>query len=99
LYGLRYGALPLVRRVGGLADTVTDADEAAVAQGSATGFAFDAATPRALLEAATRALALWRDPAIWRTLMGRGMAQSLSWRKPAQAYLTLYHEALRNKPG
>jgi glycogen synthase len=31
--------------------------------------------------------------------MGRGMAQSLSWRKPAQAYLTLYHEALRNKPG
>jgi starch synthase len=99
LYGLRYGALPLVRRVGGLADTVTDADEAAVAQGSATGFAFDAATPRALLEAATRALALWRDPAIWRALMGRGMAQSLSWRKPAQAYLTLYHEALRNKPG
>ncbi|MFM7505845.1 MAG: glycogen synthase GlgA [Rubrivivax sp.] len=97
LYGLRYGTVPLVRRVGGLADTVTDADEAARAQGRATGFAFDAATPRALLQAAARALALWRDPAAWQALMRRGMGQPLSWREPAQQYLTLYDEALRAK--
>ena len=53
LYGLRYGTLPVVRRVGGLADTVVDAGEAAVRDGRATGFVFDAATPAAL-EAALR---------------------------------------------
>jgi starch synthase len=99
LYGLRYGTLPLVRRVGGLADTVTDADEAALAQGRATGFAFDAASPRALLQAAARALALWRDPPTWQAMMRRGMGQPLSWRQPAQQYLALYHEALRAKAG
>ena len=99
LYGLRYGTLPLVRRVGGLADTVTDADEAALAQGRATGFAFDAASPRALLQAAARALALWRDPPTWQAMMRRGMGRPLSWRQPAQQYLALYHEALRAKAG
>ena len=99
LYGLRYGTLPLVRRVGGLADTVTDADEAALAQGRATGFAFDAASPRALLQAAARAVALWRDPVTWQAMMRRGMGQPLSWRQPAHQYLALYHEALRAKAG
>ncbi len=99
LYGLRYGTLPLVRRVGGLADTVTDADETALGEGRATGFAFDAATPRALLQAVARALVLWRNRGSWQALMQRGMAQSLSWRQPAQQYLELYREALRAKAG
>jgi starch synthase len=99
LYGLRYGTLPLVRRVGGLADTVTDAGESALAQGRATGFAFDAASPRALLQAAARALSLWRDPPTWQAMMRRGMGRPLSWRQPAQQYLALYHEALRAKAG
>ena len=63
LYALRYGALPVVRRTGGLADTVVDANAATLAAGTATGFAFDAETPEALLAAIQRAIALYRDRA------------------------------------
>ncbi len=52
LYALRYGSLPLVRRVGGLADTVVDANAASLAEGIATGFAFDDDSPQALMAAA-----------------------------------------------
>ena len=58
LYGLRYGTVPVVRRVGGLADTVVDASDEALAEDRATGFVFDAATPAALADAVTRAVAL-----------------------------------------
>ena len=88
LYGLRYGTLPLVRRVGGLADTVFEAPS-----GRQTGFVFDAATPTALEAAVMRALALRRDAAGWRAVMLRGMAQDLSWAGPARAYLELYVQA------
>ncbi len=99
LYGLRYGTLPLVRRVGGLADTVQDAQPAAVdrvASGAAgqTGFAFDAATPAAFEACVQRALALKADAPAWRAVMQRGMAQDLSWAGPAHAYLALYQQAL-----
>ncbi len=86
LYGLRYGTVPIVRRVGGLADTVQDADSA---QG-ATGFLFDAATPQALLRCVQRARLAYRQPEDWAALMARGMSQPLSWRGPATDYLALY---------
>ena len=88
LYGLRYGTLPLVRRVGGLADTVSDGDSR-----YQTGFVFDAATPAALEACVMRALALRQDVAAWQAVMLRGMAQDLSWTGPARDYLTLYDEA------
>ncbi len=88
LYGLRYGTPPVVRRVGGLADTVSDGDAA-----HRTGFVFDAATPGAFEAAVRRAQALRRDAAAWQTVMRRGMAQELSWAGPAQAYLALYTQA------
>ncbi|GCL61591.1 glycogen synthase GlgA [Pseudaquabacterium pictum] len=88
LYGLRYGTPPVVRRVGGLADTVSDGDAA-----HRTGFVFDAATPGAFEAAVRRAQALRRDVAAWQTVMRRGMAQELSWAGPAQAYLALYTQA------
>jgi len=94
MYGLRYGTLPLVRRVGGLADTVVDATDAARHDDVATGFVFDAATPTALEQALTRALALYREPTQWRRLMQRAMAQSFSWDTAAQAYMSLYQRAL-----
>ena len=94
MYGLRYGTLPLVRRVGGLADTVVDASDA----GHGTGFVFDAATPAALEQALERALALYRQPQAWRALLRRAMAQDFSWDVAAASYLALYHEALAARP-
>ena len=94
LYGLRYGTVPVVRRVGGLADTVVDASPAALADGSATGFSFDAATPAAFERCVRRALELRAQPAAWQALMTRGMAQNYSWQGPAQRYAALYEEAL-----
>jgi starch synthase len=90
LYGLRYGTLPLVRRVGGLADTVVDASEAAVRDGLATGFSFDASTPAALESALQRAVQAHAQPELWRRLMVTAMAQDFSWEGAAQRYMALY---------
>jgi starch synthase len=98
LYGLRYGTLPIVRRVGGLADTVVDANEEAVQAGRATGFAFDAATPAALDAAIQRAIAAYADPARWKTLMLRAMAQDFSWAGAAQKYMALYRSLTDTTP-
>lgn len=92
LYGLRYGTLPLVRRVGGLADTVVDATEQALADDTATGFAFDAADAPGLRGAARRALALYRDRPRWQQVMRRAMAQKFSWNEAAEKYVAVYRE-------
>jgi starch synthase len=90
LYGLRYGTLPFVRRVGGLADTVVDASDTM----RATGFVFDDATPSALADAVTRAVASYRDEPAWRAMRRNAMAQDFSWDSAAQAYLALYAQAI-----
>ena len=90
MYGLRYGTLPLVRRVGGLADTVVDASEPALAQGSATGFVFDAATPLALSAALRRAIDLFARRDLWAGVMRRAMVQDFSWQGSARLYMALY---------
>ena len=95
MYGLRYGTLPLVRRVGGLADTVVDASDAR----RATGFVFDAATPAALEQALERAIALYRQPRAWQALMRRAMAQDFSWEAAATSYLALYAKAVAARQG
>jgi starch synthase len=92
--GLAYGSLPVVRRVGGLADTVVDAGAAAVREDRATGFVFDAATPAALAQALLRAVALYRQPEAWRRVMRRAMAADFSWRSAASAYLALYAQVI-----
>ena len=84
--------------MGGLADTVIDADGAAQAEGRATGFVFDAATPRALLQAVWRARTLWQRRGAWQRLMRQGMGQDLSWQQPAREYLQLYRTARAAKP-
>ncbi len=91
IYSLRYGTLPVVRRTGGLADTVIDADHDA-AQG--TGFVFDEASSTALLSTLTRALAYHGKPAVWQVLMQNAMRQDYSWTRSAEAYAALYAEAL-----
>lgn len=92
LYALRYGALPVVRRTGGLADTVVDATAAAIADRSATGFVFENADAAGLIEALGRALALYREPLTWRRLQLQAMAQDFSWNASASQYISLYHE-------
>ena len=97
MYGLRYGTLPVVRRVGGLADTVVDASENALREGRASGFVFDTATPQALQKALERALSLYRQPKLWRQVMLCAMAQDFSWEGAAQAYMALYRAAVLEK--
>lgn len=90
LYALRYGTLPLVRRVGGLADTVIDATPDNVRVGTANGFVFDDAGSRALSACIAEALALYRDPSAWLQVQRRGMAQDFSWADSAARYEALY---------
>lgn len=99
MYGLRYGTLPVVRRVGGLADTVVDAGDTARADGTATGFSFDAANPAAFEECVQRAVALRAQPSAWQALMRQAMARELSWRAPASDYLALYAQARGRRAG
>ena len=90
MYSLRYGTVPVVREVGGLADTVRDAD----ADPAGNGFTFGPYHPAALLEAASRAVVAYADGARWRTLALRGMAEDFSWERPARAYEAVYRETL-----
>ena len=92
LYALRYGALPLVRRTGGLADTVVDANAITLADGSATGFAFDDADPGALLAACERAVELYADKPSWQRVMRQAMTQDFSWDAAGREYRALYRE-------
>ncbi len=96
LYALRYGAIPVVSRVGGLADTVIDANEAALAAGVATGIQFWPVTEDAMQDALRRLLRLWRDRPVWERLQRNAMASEVSWRMPAAHYAALY-ESLRAK--
>ena len=90
LCALRYGATPIVSRVGGLADTIIDANEAAMAAGVATGIQFSPLSVEALGYALDRALAVYRDPETMRRMRLNGMRVDVSWRGPAKRYATLY---------
>lgn len=92
LCALRYGAVPIVSRVGGLEDTVVDIDEAGATQRAATGFKFDPVTVEGLTGALRRAGILWQDQQAWRKLQLNGMATDVSWRHQAGRYAALYRE-------
>lgn len=94
MYGLRYGSVPVVRRVGGLADTVTHADFATVQESRATGFVFDEFHPDALGHALRLALAAYKRPSDWRHIQQTGMQQSLGWQQAAHTYATIYADLL-----
>jgi starch synthase len=81
----RYGAPPIVRRVGGLADTVED---------GATGFAFDEYTSEAFQEAAARALRGYADPPRWQAMVHRGMERDFGWERAVEQYLEVYRRAI-----
>jgi len=94
IYSLRYGTLPLVRRTGGLADTVVDPGDA----GAATGFVFDAPQPGALADCFERACDTFARPRLWQTMMRNAMRQDYSWDASAGQYVALYESALAGRP-
>jgi len=100
IYSLRYGTVPIVRRTGGLADTVVDANDANLSAGTATGFQFEQANSDGLWWAIQRAIGLYRDhPEQWRQLMITGMKQDFGWKQSARHYLELYDQALQYRDG
>jgi starch synthase len=86
MYSLRYGTVPIVRRVGGLADTVFD---------SKNGFVFDEYSPEALLATLRRALAAFSDGAKWSALQVAGMQEDHSWDRSAREYVKIYEGVTR----
>jgi starch synthase len=98
LYSLKYGTVPVVRATGGLADTVVDASDQTLADGTATGFSFSEYTAAALSEALQRACRAFADRATWTQLIETGMRQDWSWRSSAKRYAELYRRTIAKTP-
>jgi starch synthase len=92
LCAMRYGALPVVAHVGGLCDTVIDANEMALANGIGTGFHFAPVQADMLAAVILRAVSVWRQSDVWRHLQRNAMQTDVSWRRPASRYAALYRE-------
>lgn len=97
LYGLAYGCVPVVSRTGGLADTVIDANPAALGAGVATGLQINAVTPGALAMGVSRAVALYHRPREWKRLQTNGMKSDFSWDASGEAYAALYRQLLEEQ--
>lgn len=94
LYGMIYGTLPLVHKVGGLADTVIDCTLENLADNSATGFVFENFTVEAFNATFRRAFALYNRRADWKRVQKRAMQQDFSWDKSSAQYLSLYKQVV-----
>jgi starch synthase len=90
LCALRYGAVPLTSRVGGLADTIIDANDMALAAGCATGLQFSPVTADALAASLRKAAGIFADPQLWRKIQLNGMKSDVSWTYPARTYANLF---------
>jgi starch synthase len=98
MYSLRYGTVPIVRRTGGLADTVIDVNPNTLANGTATGFVFDSADAASLWIALEHAIHFYRSSGTdWEILARTGMRQDLSWETSAQHYLEIYRRAIEDQ--
>ena len=97
MYSMRYGTLPIVRNVGGLADTVTDANTANLAANTATGFVFSGDQGTDLYQTLARACELYTNKLQWKTVQLTGMAKDFSWQNSAQEYVKLYNVAAESQ--
>ncbi len=97
MYSLRYGTLPIVRRVGGLADSVVNVEPETLRAGVATGFAFDEYSATQLAETFERAVELYRQPGVWEQVMKTGMSVDWSWQTSARHYVETYRRALERR--
>jgi starch synthase len=94
MMALRYGTVPIVRRTGGLTDTVEDYNPKT---GNGTGFQFEEYSAAALIDCLNRALAVYSDRAKWRRLMQNGMKQDFSWERSAKEYVKVYRKAMKKR--
>jgi starch synthase len=90
LYGMRYGTPSVVRRTGGLADSITDASLR-----SGTGFVFDEPSPANLYRTLSRAVEYYADTKKFREIQINGMRRDVGWRSSAQRYLELYETIIQ----
>jgi starch synthase len=95
LYSLRYGTVPVVRKTGGLADTVVPLTGEARLIGRATGFHIEEDGPDALLAVLRSAVAIYRDRSMWDQLIEAGMAADVSWARSAKDYDRLFLSLVR----
>jgi starch synthase len=89
---MRYGAVPVVARVGGLADTIIDANEMALLANCATGLQFSPVSADALAGALRKCNALFADKPLWKKLQSNGMKTDVSWTQPARHYAHIFRE-------
>lgn len=94
MYAMRYGALPVVARTGGLADTIIDANAAALSAGVATGFQFEAGSRESLSTAVAKLVRCYAEPALWRRMQRNAMKHPVGWDGPAAEYVALYERTL-----
>ena len=97
LYSLRYGTLPIVTPVGGLADTVHDANEQNINNKTANGFVIDLQSAEGLYEAILRALELFENPRLWQQLQKNAMQEDFSWQTSAERYSELYQQLVTSE--
>ena len=93
MIALKYGAIPIVRKTGGLADTIFDVDHSGKPFDQTNGYTFDVPDAAGIDSALDRAILCWfHDPEKWRHLMLNGMKIDFSWNKPSNQYLEIYHQ-------
>ena len=98
MYSQLYGTVPIVRRTGGLADTVVDFNEQTLGDHTATGFCFDEDSPEALLATCLGALNLFRNDRVdWWKLVIAGMQRDFSWTSSAARYSELYKQLIQHR--
>ena len=96
MYSMAYGTIPVVRRTGGLADTVTNADNETIDNKTATGFSFSDYSVEALNETLHRAMHVFHNQKnVWRQMMINGMTTDWSWTNSAKKYEQLYHKTIQ----
>jgi len=95
LYSLRYGTLPIVTPVGGLADTVIDASEKNINNKKANGFVLEKKSAIALLATIQYALTLFKKPEAWQQMQLTAMSCDFSWKRSAEKYIDLYHQVIK----
>jgi starch synthase len=97
LYSLKYGTVPVVHTTGGLADTITNFSEAALAEEAANGFSFGEYTVAALANVLDRACKIYANKSVWEQLVRNGMRQDWSWGHSAREYSQLYEHTLARR--